>query len=259
MMPARAGVIIRFAGRMADGGGNGAMSSRTASEPIAARDPSAPPPADAGPNGIRAVQVEPSDESLAARLQAGEAAAGEVLARRYYGPLVRYLHRLTGSEHLAEEMHQQTWLSVLEHIARFDPAAAGGGGFKAWLFRIATNKTNDHWRSRGRERAATEGLRRMADDQAPPADERLVSTEQQLKLRRAIDQLPEPQRQVLMLRYYGNLKFVEIAAMLGCPLNTALGRMFKASQKLRLLMEAEPAIRSAGKSLGGAAGPTVVR
>ena len=187
---------------------------------------------------------QPTDEVLALRLRDGDPAAGEVLVKRFYDPLIRYLHRLTGSDHLAQEMHQQTWLSVLEHIGRFDPSAAGGGGFKAWLFRIATNKTNDHWRSRGRERVATEGLRRMTDDLAPAADDRLESTEEHLKLRRAIDQLPEPQRQVLMLRYYGNLKFVEIAELLGCPLNTALGRMFKANQKLRQLMGQEPAGRA---------------
>ena len=204
------------------------MSRTTASDPT----PSdlAIPPADVPEAG-------PTDEALALRLRAGDAAAGEVLAKRFYVPLVRYLHRLTGSDHLAEELHQQTWLSVLEHIGRFDPASSGGGGFKAWLFRIATNKTNDHWRSRGRERAATKGLRLVTDDAGPAADHRLESTEQQLKLRRAIDQLPEAQRQVLMLRYYSNLKFVEIAQMLGCPLNTALGRMFKANRKLRQMME----------------------
>jgi len=49
--------------------------------------------------------------------------------------------------------------------------------------------------------------------------------------------LPEAQKQVLLLRYYSNLKFVEIAQMLGCPLNTALGRMHKAMLKLKQLME----------------------
>ena len=208
------------------------MSRTAASEPkpiVPDKTPAAVP----GPG-------EGSDEALALRLQEGDAAAGEVLAKRFYTPLIRYLHRLTGSDHLAEELHQQTWLSVLEHLGRFDPAASAGGGFKAWLFRIATNKTHDHWRSRGRERSATEGLRHVTDELAPAADDRLESTEQQVKLRRAIEQLPELQRQVLMLRYYGNLKFVEIAAVLGCPLNTALGRMFKANQKLRQLMEQEP-------------------
>ena len=56
------------------------------------------------------------------------------------------------------------------------------------------------------------------------------------RLRAAIEQLPENQRQVLLLRYYSGLKFVEIAELLGCPLNTALGRMHKAMLKLKELM-----------------------
>src|SRR5690242_6573399 len=96
-----------------------------------------------------------TDEQLVGRLRSGETAAGETLVRRYHQPLMRYLQRLTRSDSLAEELHQQTWLSVLDHLNRFD-ATSSGGGFKAWLFRIATNKANDLWRSRGREKAAKE-------------------------------------------------------------------------------------------------------
>ena len=62
--------------------------------------------------------VQPPDALLVDRMRLGEAAAGESLVRKYYQPLVRYLQRLVGSEQLAEEMHQQTWLSVLEHLDR---------------------------------------------------------------------------------------------------------------------------------------------
>lgn len=177
-----------------------------------------------------------SDETLIKRLRSGTASAGEELVRRYQQPLVRYLQRLCGSDQLADEIHQQTWLSVIEHLSKFD-VASGSGGFKAWLFRIATNKANDHWRSRGRERAAYEGLKLVTEQEGPDAGHRLEGTEQQQKLRQAIEQLPDAQKQVLMLRYYSNLKFVEIAETLGCPLNTALGRMHKAMLKLKELME----------------------
>jgi len=182
-----------------------------------------------------ATPVQSSDEALVRRLRQGDAAAGEELVSRYCPALLRYLQRLVASDHLAEDLHQQAWASVLEHLDRFD-SSSGDGGFKAWLYRIATNKANDHWRARGRETFAKEGLRLVTEELAPDASVRLEGSEEQEKLRRAIGLLPENQRQVLLLRYYGNLKFVEIAEMLGCPLNTALGRMHKAMIRLKQLM-----------------------
>jgi len=177
-----------------------------------------------------------TDEFLLGRLREGDALAGEKLVLRYHEALMRYLHRLSGQMGVAEELHQQTWLSVLEHLEKFDPSS-GAGGFKAWLFRIATNKANDLWRSRGRQRVAHEGLKLVTDAEAPHAGTRIEASEDEIKLRQAIARLPEAQRQVLMLRYYSGLKFVEIADMLGCPLNTALGRMHKAMIKLKEMME----------------------
>ena len=177
-------------------------------------------------------QLEVGDEALVGRLRDGDSAAGEELVNRYCEPLIRYLQRLAGPS-AAEELHQQTWLSVLDHLDSFDARA---GGFKDWLFRIATNKANDHWRSRGRERTAHEGLKLVPVDEPERPGEGLERVEQEERLRRAIERLPESQRQVLLLRYYSNLKFVDIAQVLGCPLNTALGRMHKATIKLRQLM-----------------------
>lgn len=183
--------------------------------------------------------VEPSDEELVRSIRQGDAQAGDDLVRRHYMPLMRYLRRLGGSEHLAEDLHQQTWVSVLDHLDRFDPASAGS--FKAWLFRIATNKANDHWRSQGRDKAAKIGMRLVVDQEAPQADHRMEGAEQRQKLLKAIEALPENQKQVLLMRYYSGLKFAEIARTLGCPLNTALGRMHKAMMKLKQMMENESA------------------
>lgn len=185
-------------------------------------------------------QAEPvSDEMLVQRLRDGQAGAGQALAARYAQALLRYLRSLTSSEHLAEELHQQTWISVLEHIDRFDPKSSPGG-FKAWLYRIATNKAHDHWRSAGRERAAISGVGYISDAAGPAAEHRLEGTEEMIKLRQAIESLPENQKQVVMLKYYSGLKFVEIADVLGCPLNTALGRMHKAVARLRQIMQERP-------------------
>lgn len=186
-------------------------------------------------NPGEAVESGPTDDWLVSRLRGGDHAAGEVLVKRYAEPLLRYLQRLSGSSHVAEELHQQCWLSVLEHLGRFD--ASTGGGFKSWVFRIATNKANDLWRSRGRERKAKDGLKLVTDEESPDASQPLHGREQENKLLAAIEQLPAQQREVLLLRYYSEMKFVEIAEVLGCPLNTALGRMHKAMIKLKQIME----------------------
>jgi RNA polymerase sigma-70 factor (ECF subfamily) len=175
---------------------------------------------------------EPDDQALVDLLRKGDAQAGEVLVGRYHIPLIRYLRRVGGSEDVADDLHQQTWLSVLDHIDRFD-AAQVPGGFKAWLFRIATNKVHDHWRSHGREQCAHQGLKLVTDQTSPQAGQRLDADEQRALLMQAIERLPDAQREVLMLRYYAELKFHEIADLLGCPLNTALGRMHNAIQRLR--------------------------
>jgi RNA polymerase sigma-70 factor (ECF subfamily) len=188
-------------------------------------------------HGVSTQPVVESDESLVQRLRDGDTHAGQVLVERHCQALMRYLRRLSGSDQLAEELHQQTWLSVLDHIDRFSSRSVDGG-FRAWLFRIATNKANDYWRSQGRERAAKQGMALVVDQQDRQAGHRLEATEEAIRLRRAIDALPENQKQVVLMRYYSGMKFVQIAQVLGCPLNTALGRMHKAMLKLKQLMEA---------------------
>jgi RNA polymerase sigma-70 factor (ECF subfamily) len=190
------------------------------------------------PNRITPESTSLSDESLLARLCRGDTAAGQALAARHYTALLRYLQRIAGTE-AAEDLHQQTWLSALAHADRF-VAGAGAGTFKGWLYRIATNKTKDHWRSARRERAAKAGFGRMTEGECSPwAGHAADGAEQHDRLRSALQRLPDPQREVLLLRYYSDMKFADIADVLGCPLNTALTRAHKALIKLRGAMDAE--------------------
>jgi RNA polymerase sigma-70 factor, ECF subfamily len=177
-----------------------------------------------------------SDESLVHHIRKGNARAGEVLLERYGEPVMRYLRRIA-SPALAEDLYQQTWLGVIEHLNTFKTATSPGG-FKSWLFRIATNKVNDLWRSRGREKAAKEGFARNIDQEVEEAGVPVDVSEQVEELRRYIERLPEKQRQVLTLRYFADMKFVDIADLLDCPLNTALGHAHKGMTKLRRWLEA---------------------
>lgn len=183
--------------------------------------------------------AEFSDDALVGHVRRGEVWAGEALVNRYHDSLYRYLSRQAGTATLAEELLQQTWLSVFEHLEQFKYDEHGGVGFKAWVYRIATNKAHDLWRSRGREKHAYDGLKLVSDQEMPDASHRISGSEEENKLRWAIEQLPEPQKQVVMLRYFSDMKFSEIAEMLGCPINTALGRMHKAMLKLKKLLDTQ--------------------
>ncbi len=190
----------------------------------------------------------PDDSDLVVRLQSGDVAAGDELVIRHTRPLLGYLRRITrGDVSLAEDLHQATWSSALEHLDSFD-VRGRGPGFKPWLFRIATNKANDHFRRRGREArrldlfASGPGPHRAE----PVVGEAVDDAEAADSLRAAVATLPEPQRMVVELRFWGGLKFTEIAEVVGCPLNTALGRMHKALKKLRHALPAtinEPSLR----------------
>ena len=208
--------------------GNRPRPVRRARRRLSSRPPCVKPP-------VAPVPAE-TDEALIDRLRQGDVVAGDALVARHYRPLMRYLQWLAGAE-AAEDLHQQTWLSVLDNLDNFNTASTAGG-FKAWLFRIASNKAKDRWRSRGREREAKSGLGMIVAAESPDnAAFSLDLDEQSEKLRQAMELLPDGQRQVLVLRYYSNLKFVDIAAMLGCPLNTALTRAHKGLTKLRHLMQ----------------------
>jgi RNA polymerase sigma-70 factor (ECF subfamily) len=188
------------------------------------------------------VAEEPTELDLVRRLRDGDQAAGAALVRRYERPLGGYLRRLAGDVSAAEELLQATWTSVLEHLDKFDtddPTA----NFKAWLFRIASNKSHDRWRRVQRDHRLHRGLRMTAEvGGSAGADAAAMAGEDADRLRTAIDALPPPQKQVVLMRYYGGMKFTEIAETLGCPLNTALGRMHKAMQKLKIALDAQEPI-----------------
>ncbi len=181
-----------------------------------------------------------SDEKLVQRFKAGDDDALDALVDRHTSALLNYLRRLVhGNVQVAEDLHQATWLSVLEHFNQFDESARGPG-FKPWVFRIATNKANDHFRRHGREQRR---LSRVAADptlRPQPADDVdsvAIDEETATRLRDIVQSLPDPQRRVVELRCFAGLKFTEIAQTLGCPLNTALGRMHKAVKKLRVALD----------------------
>jgi RNA polymerase sigma-70 factor, ECF subfamily len=182
--------------------------------------------------------TENLDESLvAAHLQGDPAAFGE-LVRRYGDGVLGYLFRMTGNRDQAEDLFQETFQKVHEKARSFR-----GGSFKSWLFTIATRLTIDTLRRR--RRVGLLSLSRAGDcdddpsplativarDAADPVDE-LVKEEQKEQVRRAIASLPAGQRAALILAYYQQLSYAEVAEALGCSVGSVKTQMSRALAKL---------------------------
>ncbi len=182
-------------------------------------------------SGIECKLNEPDDASLMRAWVAGDAKAFELLYARHRGPLHRFLVQQSRNRALADEFFQDTWQRVIAARASWTPDAA----FSTWLFRIAHNRLNDHWRSlKHRPSAPEDGDERTARIPDPDTPERQLSEfEQRRQLQRAIEELPEEQREVVLLRLTRELSLEEIGEITGAGRETVKSRLRYAMDKLR--------------------------
>lgn len=180
---------------------------------------------------------EVSDESLMLAYAAGDAAAFERLYLRHRGKLYRFLVRqLHGNGALADELFQDVWQRVISARQGWKPEAA----FSTWLYRIAHNRLADHWRAlQHRPPApidAEERTERVPDDDTP--ERQLSAFEERRRLHLALDELPEEQREVILLRLEQDLSLEEIGEITGVGRETVKSRLRYAMDKLRLRLTA---------------------
>jgi len=184
--------------------------------------------------------MDSTDKSLIdAHLQGDPTAFGELI-RRYGDSVLGYLMRMSGNREQAEDFFQETFKRVHEkaHTLR-------GNQFKPWLFQIATRVAIDGLRKRRRLRIIslnqkldcadkeTEelGAVALADDSYEPSGE-AIKAEQAEQVQQAIQSLPAKQRATLVLAYYQQLRYAEVAAVLGCSIGTVKTQMYRALRTL---------------------------
>ena len=157
-------------------------------------------------------------------------------APRVFGLLVR----MVGNRDTAEDLTQETLLRAFRAFETYRPE----GKFRAWIFRIARNAARDWLRHRSLESAHSvdadwlEAAAAPSRRQSRPED-RLLDGERASKVEAALRRLPDPDREVLLLRYYGELAFNDIAKVTGEPLGTVLARAHRALKKMAELMPEE--------------------
>ena len=178
----------------------------------------------------------PTDAALLARFRAGDAAALDPLFARYAEPVFRFLFGVLRDHHAAEDALQETFVQALRKADAVTPDT-----FRGWLFTVAYRQAMLLKRKAKRLPAQADDLALVGLVGDEPADARAGVTDDARQVRALLDLLPAPQRAVIAARVFDGLTFREVAAALGCPLNTALARMHDGLRKLRELWEARHA------------------
>ena len=162
------------------------------------------------------------------------------LVRRWQGPLQRVCIRMLGDEHLGSDLAQETFVRLFAKRNEYQPDAT----FSTWAWRIALNLCYDELRRRTRRNEAsldetcseTIGILETFAAADPAPDQALCMREQSGSVRDALMHLPEIYRTVLILRHYEDLKFRQIADVLGVPEGTVKSRMSEALTQLGRLL-----------------------
>lgn len=185
-----------------------------------------------------------ADEELMLQVRNGTSEMLGVLFDRYQAPLFNFYARLMGDRAVSEDLVQEVFLRILRYRNSYQP----GTPFRAWMYQIARNARVDHYRKSPRQESFEPEMARPA---APP-DSAQQEQEAEL-LHRALQQLPDEKREILILARFQELKYEEIAGLLGCELNAVKTRVHRALQELRkTFRQLEQGIREPGC---GPAGP----
>jgi len=184
-----------------------------------------------------------AEAQLLARCRQGDADAWDELFDRHYAATGRFIFQLASdfTREDVEEICQEAFLAVIRNLKSFQ----GGSQFQTWLFRIAANKARDY---REHQRAAKRGggqtpLSLQAEDPetgltidppsiAPAPDADLMNLERIELVREALDQVGEPCREILELRYFGDLSYEELSRELGLNPKTVSSRLSKCLDRL---------------------------
>ncbi len=170
----------------------------------------------------------------------GDESCIDILVNRHRTKVYTYILLTIKNQSLAEDLFQETFIKVIQSLRK--GRYRDNGRFLSWVIRIAHNLIIDHYRKEKQMNALSNdetevdlfNSKKLSDDNI----EQLMVNEQIRKdLRKLINELPEDQREVVLLRHFGGMSFKEISEYTGVSINTALGRMRYALINLRKMID----------------------
>ena len=179
-----------------------------------------------------------TDQQLIHLYMDGDANALATIVTRYKDKIYTSIYLLVKDRYLTEDIFQDVFIRIIDTLkgGRYTDE----GKFLPWAMRIAHNMCVDHFRKVKRtptiKTSDDRDIFEVLNFSEPGADQKIMAGQSHDKVRKMVDLLPEDQREVIILRHYGDLSFKEIADLTSCSINTALGRMRYGLINLRKMM-----------------------
>ena len=167
---------------------------------------------------------EASDSSLMQAVRDGDLGGLAILFERHHRPLFNYFVHMNGNRELSEDLVQDVFMRMLKYRQSYQPERA----FAAWMYQIARNAQADSIGKHKLEVAMPD--REFAG--ANVMDDNLKRKQEISLLKRALKRLPEDKRELLALSRFQNLKYDEIASILGCEVGAVKVRVYRAVKAL---------------------------
>lgn len=180
-----------------------------------------------------------SDATLVSNYINGEEYALEILIQRHKQKIYSFIYSKVYDRDIAEDIFQDTFIKVIRTLK------AGSyneeGKFLPWVMRIAHNLVIDFFRKNNRmpkfDNTGEFSIFSVLSDSALNAEKTIIKEQVESDVRRLVNELPNDQKEVLLMRMYNDMSFKEISERTGVSINTALGRMRYALINLRKIIE----------------------
>lgn len=179
------------------------------------------------------------DAELISNYIKGDESALSVLIERHKQKIYSFIYSKVYDRDITEDIFQDTFIKVIRtlKLGKYNEE----GKFLPWVMRIAHNLVIDHFRKNKRmpkfDNAGEFSIFSVLSDSSLNAEKSLIKDQVESDVRRIIEELPEDQKQVLLMRMYQDMSFKEISERTGVSINTALGRMRYALINMRKVIE----------------------
>ncbi|AWG23394.1 RNA polymerase subunit sigma-24 [Flavobacterium faecale] len=186
-----------------------------------------------------ATTIEHSDALLVKDYVAGNEKALETLIKRHQSRIYGFIYSKIADSDISNDIFQDTFIKVIKTLK--NDSYNEEGKFLPWVMRIAHNLIIDHFRRNKkmpmfRETESFSIFSIMSDDTLN-VENQIISDQVECDVRKLLDELPQDQKEVLLMRMYQDMSFKEIAEVTGVSINTSLGRMRYALMNLRKVID----------------------